>query len=322
MRPHRRRLSAALACALAVQAVFVATPLLAETFAGTYAPVAEQVADGIWVVRGADAEIRFDNGGAIANSVFIATDAGTVLVDPGPSLAYGKALAALAREVAGKPVVRVYVTHLHPDHGFGAAAFAPAIVHALPATRHDIERDGAGFSDAFYRMLADWMVGTGVVVPQGDVTEGTAEIGGRKLQLFAMAGHSGGDLVILDERTGTLIAGDLVFHDRAPSTPHADIAGWLAALDRLEALPKRTVVPGHGPVDTGGTSIAQTRDWLAWLRASLRQAVVEGKNMNEAGAMPIPARFAAMKVARYELQRSVSHFYPALEAEVFPEVGR
>jgi len=322
MTTPRRGIVAAIACAIATPAAMIAAPVLAETFAGTYAPRAEAVAEGIWVVRGADEDIRFTNGGAIANSVLIATGAGTVLVDPGPSLSYGKALAALAQQVTGKPVVRVYVTHLHPDHGFGAAAFAPAIVHVLPATRHDIERDGAGFSDAFYRMLADWMAGTTIVVPQGDVTEGTTEIGGRTLRMFAMDGHSGGDLVILDERTGTLIAGDLVFHDRAPSTPHADIENWLAALDRLDALPKKVVIPGHGPVESTGASIAQTRDWLTWLRASLRQAVASGQDMGEAGAMPIPERFSAMKVARYELQRSVSHFYPRLEAEIFPEVGR
>lgn len=293
----------------------------AEQFAGTYDPQAEEVADGVWMVRGADEPIAFSNGGAIANSVIIATDDGAVVVDPGPSLSYGRAIRALAERVTGKPVVRVYVTHLHPDHSFGAGAFDARSVHALPTTRHDLERDGEGFSDALFRVLADWMKGTTVVMPQGDVTAGEVVIGGRKLRLLALDGHSGGDLAILDEATGTLIVGDLVFHDRAPATPHANLNGWLAALDRLDAVPHDRVIPGHGPLDSGNIAIAQTRDWLTWLQGMLSDAVLSGKDMSEAGAAPIPARFADMKVARYELQRSVSHFYPGLEAKLLPMVG-
>jgi len=295
--------------------------LRAEEFASGYAPQALRAADGIWIVRGRDEPIAFGNGGAIANSVLIATDAGTLIVDPGPSLAYGKALSALSRQVTGAGAARVYVTHLHPDHSFGSGAFDPAIVHALPSTRRELAENADGFSDAMYRMLVDWMSGTSIVLPLGDAGEGDVDIGGRTLRLLALNGHSHGDLALLDKATGTLIAGDLLFHDRAPATPHADIDGWLAALDVLEAVPAARIVPGHGPLDTGGTSIAQTREWLTWLRASLREAVLSGKDMSEAGAMAIPERFSSMKVARYELQRSVSHFYPGLEAQLLPRIG-
>ena len=43
--------------------------------------------------------------------------------------------------------------------------------------------------------------------------------------------------------------------------------------------------------------------------------------MTEAGEVPIPPRFTSLKAARYELQRSVSHFYPALEAELLPRIS-
>ena len=74
------------------------------------------MADGLWLLRGADAPIARENGGAIANIAILATDAGAVLVDAGPSLRYGQQLAALAKKLTGKSVARVYVTHLHPDH--------------------------------------------------------------------------------------------------------------------------------------------------------------------------------------------------------------
>jgi quinoprotein relay system zinc metallohydrolase 1 len=293
----------------------------AQGFAGTYAPEATAIGDGIWLVRGADAELAFDNGGAIANIIVMATAAGAILVDTGPSLGYGEALGALVRRLTGGPVAQVYITHLHPDHSFGSGAFPAAAIHALPATRADLERDGSGFSDALYRMLHGWMTGTEVVLPRGDAAEGEVVVGDRTLRLFALSGHSAGDLALLDVATGTLIAGDLVFHDRAPATPHADFAGWQAALDRLAAIPHRQLVPGHGPLCREGRGIAQTRDWLTWLERTLRGAVAQGLDMAEAARLPIPDRFAGMAAARYELTRSISHFYPRLEAELLPRIG-
>lgn len=300
--------------------IFAPVTARAEQFAGTYAPEAIPIGDGIWMVPGANEGLESANGGAIANSIIMASDAGAIVVDSGPSLGFGLALAALAKRVTGRSPARVYITHLHPDHSFGSAAFAGAGIHALPATRTDLERDGAGFSDAMYRLLHGWMAGTELVLPQAIVPEGAVTFGGRTLTLLALSGHSAGDLAILDEASETLIAGDLVFHDRAPTTPHADLAQWHAALGRLAAFPHRQCVPGHGPLDRSGAAIAQTCDWLEWLESSLREAVASGLDMAEAANLPIPARFAAMALARYELTRSVSHLYPRLEAELLPRI--
>ena len=47
------------------------------------------------MVRGADAPILFDNGGMIANSAIIATDAGAVLFDPGDARLMPESVEAL-----------------------------------------------------------------------------------------------------------------------------------------------------------------------------------------------------------------------------------
>lgn len=313
MRIARREVLAGLA------ACTVAGSARAQSY--SYAIKPEPIADGLWVVRGADEAIGPASGGAIANIAILATSVGTVLVDCGPSLRYGKALKAAAEGLTGKPVVRVYLTHLHPDHIYGAGAFDRSIVAATPVLAKLLEIEGAGFSDGMYRLLGDWMRGT-EFVPPGRVLDADHEVfGERRLDLLALSGHSPADLAIMDAASGTLIAGDLVFHDRAPSTPHADLAKWRASLDRLKAVPHQRVVPGHGPLDpTPVAAIDQTRDWLDWLGGALEAAVANGLDAVEAGNMPIPPRFASLKTARYELQRSVSHFFATIEEEELPRI--
>lgn len=307
--------------------------LLAAAFAGLAAPAIgqvlsyrldpEKIGEGLWVIRGTDAPIERANGGAIANITLMATDAGAVLVDAGPSLRYGEALQGLAKQLTGKPVARVYLTHLHPDHTYGDAAFPPAKIAATPGLIADLQANGGGFADGMYRLLGDWMRGSELHIPGHSVTAPEETVGGRVLRMLPLAGHSANDLAIVDVATGTLMAGDLVFHDRAPSTPHADLPAWRKSLETLTTTPHRGLVPGHGPYDPAGTAaIAQTRDWLDWLEAALTKSVADGLDMVEAGTQPIPARFAGMQAARYELERSVAHLYPRLEEAILPRIDQ
>lgn len=299
----------------------LALPVRAADFAYSIRP--EAIGDGIWMVRGADAAIQRENGGAIANLAILATNRGTLLIDCGPSLRYGRALKAVAEKLTGKPVTHILFTHLHPDHGFAAGAFPKAQLSTTAPGAAEIEANARGYSDGMYRLLGDWMRGTEVVVPRGDAVAGETVIDGRRLTLLALSGHSPSDLAVVDAASGILVAGDLVFHDRAPSTPDADFPQWRRALGQLRETPHGGLLPGHGPFDPGGTaSIDQTRDWIDWLDEALRDAVRRGLDMVEAGELPIPPRFARLSAARYELQRSVSHFYPRLEEALLTRIDR
>ncbi|RVT93029.1 quinoprotein relay system zinc metallohydrolase 1 [Sphingomonas crocodyli] len=280
------------------------------------------IGDGIWIVRGADAPIDRNNGGAIANLTIIATPVGAVLIDCGPSLRYG-ALRKMIEALTGKAVVRIYITHVHPDHLYGDGAFDIDMIAATQAQIEDFTAEAKRFNDGMYRLLGDWMRGTEAVIPRHVLTGEVEDFGGRRIRLLPLAGHSAADLALLDEASGTLIAGDLVFHNRAPSTPNADLAKWRASLDTLKALKHRQVVPGHGPFDRSpAAAIDQTRDWIDWIEATIDQAVRDGLGPVEAGNLPLPPRFAAMAAARYELQRSVSHFYAAAEERLVARIDR
>ena len=65
--------------ALLLAGLLTPAAAFAEKFAGKYNPVAEQIADGLWMVRGTDEAIAFANGGAIANNGKLAAGVGLVL---------------------------------------------------------------------------------------------------------------------------------------------------------------------------------------------------------------------------------------------------
>ena len=167
-----------------------------------------------------------------------------------------------------------------------------------------------------YRLNGDWMRDTEVVVPERALAAGRQRIGGRDVELRALGGHTVADLVVIDHDSGTVYAADLLFHDRTPTTPHADIARWLAALDTLEGLPARRWVPGHGEPATDLAPLRQTRDYLGWLAQTIRAGAESGQDMTELFQTPIPPRFAGLALVNEEFRRSVVHLFPAAERAV------
>ncbi|WP_175253106.1 quinoprotein relay system zinc metallohydrolase 1 [Pseudomonas sp. BMW13] len=282
-----------------------------------------QIAEGVWLVEGSTDNFAAENGGNIVNVGFIETAAGVVVIDTGPSRRYGEALRQRIEQVTGKPLLRVLLTHHHPDHVLGNQAFSDVPIAALPGTTRLLAEQGDAMAENMYRLVGDWMRGTEVVLPSEALEEGELEIGGRRLRLLALRGHTGADLAILDERSGVLFAGDLLFYQRALTTPNSPgLDVWLADLDRLEALPWRQIVPGHGPLATDAAPFVQMRDYLGWLDGVLRQGAEQGAEMNELIRAPIPERFAGVSLSRYELIRSVSHLYPRYERNAMGRVDR
>ncbi|MFZ6049308.1 quinoprotein relay system zinc metallohydrolase 1 [Pseudomonas sp. CR3202] len=280
-----------------------------------------QIAEGTWLLEGSTDNFDKANGGNIVNTGFIVTDAGVVVIDTGPSRAYGQAMRRAIAGVTDQPVSLVLLTHHHPDHVLGNQAFAGAPIAALAGTRTLLEEQGDAMAENMYRLVGDWMRGTEVVLPNEVLEPGVREIGGHRLRLLALRGHTGADLAVLDERTGVLFAGDLVFYQRALTTPNSPgLDAWLADLDSLEQLPWKTLVPGHGPISQDPAPFAQMRDYLDWLDGLLKEAALKGEEMNEVIRSPIPERFASVSLNRYELIRSVSHLYPKYELQRMPRV--
>ncbi|PKO50185.1 MAG: MBL fold metallo-hydrolase, partial [Betaproteobacteria bacterium HGW-Betaproteobacteria-21] len=272
-----------------------------------------RIADGVYVLIGRTEDFSLANGGNIVNTGFVVGTQGVVVIDTGSSRRYGEQMRAAIARITPLPVVLVINTHHHPDHFLGNQAFAVDTLAALPETIRAIETEGPGFLDNMYRLNGDWMRATEVVVPRRALAAGRINAGGRELKLIALGGHTVADLVVLDHASGTLFAADLVFNGRAPTTPHADITQWLQALDRLEQISFRQLVPGHGEVAADTAPIADTRRYLRWLAQTIRDGAEQGLDMTEMLALPVPATHAELAEVASEYRRSITHLYPAAE---------
>lgn len=249
------------------------------------APRIDEVAPGVFVRRGPDAEASAANLGGIANIGFVIGRDAVLVTDPGGSLADGAWLRAEIRARTERPIRHVVMSHVHPDHAFGAGAFledAPAFVgHARLA--EELAVRGDFYRERLAAVLGPENVGPVVLPDRAVGPEGvTIALGGRSLLLHAHApAHTRSDLSMLDPDAGLLFPADLVFVGRVPSLD-GSLAGWLAELDALEALGATAVVPGHGPgLVAPAAAIGPMRRYLTTLRDDVRRAIAEGRTIPE-----------------------------------------
>lgn len=282
--------------------------------------VPREVAAGLWMIEGETGGFARENGGAIVNIALLETRDGAVVIDTGSTAAMGAEIRAFADQRLGG-VAQVLITHHHPDHWFGNSAFADRPILALPETAARCRRFAQDFAEALYAILGPAMAGTRAVFPTAEIGAGDLELGGRRLRLMALAGHTQADLALTDLGSGVLIAGDLVFLGRAPSLPDADIEAWLGALDHLGALGAEFVLPGHGAFHRGHQGIRETRDFLLAIRGRLALAAHSGLSPVEAmAAGPVP-EYAGLGAQPGEYLRSVAQRWSGFEQEALPLVG-
>ena len=229
--------------------------------------------------RGLDEDATAANQDAIANIGFVVGARTVAVIDPGGSRDDGEQLRAAIRAVTAKPISHVVLTHFHPDHVFGAVAFADDQPHFVG---HAAMLPRLVSRGEFYRNALADLLG---IEPAGDyakpdlLVEGTLtlDLGDRPLRLQAYpTAHTDNDLTVLDEATATLWTGDLVFTDRVPALD-GSILGWLAAIDALRTVPARRAIPGHGrlPAAWPGALEPQAR-YLSLVAQQVRAIIAEG----------------------------------------------
>ena len=293
-----------------IRALSLVFLLAAPAQAGDYALAPEEIADGVYVLWGRQEPMTADNGANICNTAFIVGADSVLVVDAGPSAAYAEQLLAAIARVTDKPVSHVAITHHHQDHSLGLGAFNARGARTLmtPNAAELLARDGAALLAMTATLVgADWMAGTAVARPTELIPDPRMiDIGGRLIHIGPLEyGHTPGDMTVMDVATGTLLAGDLVFIERAATVPHADIPTWLDNIDRIAPLDWRRLVPGHGPLVTERARLDPLRAYLSYLDKFSRASHARGDSPAETLMVPLPARFAALAVVEREFQRSI-----------------
>ena len=242
----------------------------------------KEVVPGVFMRHGVDADATAQNLDAIANIGFIVGGESVLVTDSGGSLADGQWLRAQIKARTDKPIRYVVISHVHPDHAFGAGAFVedkPTFVgHAkLP--------DALRMRGAYYKKELGDIIGADkvgpVVVPTKLIADKDQIDLGSRIITFKAHGpaHTDCDLSMLDTTSGLLLPADLLFVNRVPSLD-GSLLGWLKELDVLAAMKATRAVPGHGPVIVDfAPSAAALRSYLLDLRDGVR------KEINGAGSI-------------------------------------
>ena len=246
----------------------------------------EGIAPGVYLHQGVTVDFTDPRHDDIANIGFIVGAKCVAVLDTGGSVKIGDSLRSAIRDITDLPVCYVINTHVHFDHVLGNLAFAgdnPEFIgHAGLADAMEASR--AFFLKEFSAELGGSPSEKSVIGPSRGVRESMAlDLGGRKLLLTAWpAAHTHADLTVLDEQSGTLWAGDLLFREHLPVLD-GSLKGWLTVIKTLKTIAVKKIIPGHGPPGDSWVEVSTAQEnYLNNLLQETRKAIAGGVFMEDA----------------------------------------
>lgn len=245
-----------------------------------------EIAPGIFVHNGVQQDASPANDDAIANIGFIVGKEAVAVIDPGGSYREGAELRAAIRDRTALPIRYVIMTHVHPDHIFGAAAFRNDHPDFIGHTRLPgaLAERGAYYLRRLHEAIGSEADGSEVVPPNLLVSDRLKlDLGSRRLVVWAHGpAHTDSDLTIFDEKTSTFWLADLLFVDRIPVID-GSLVGWLSELQKMTAIAAARAVPGHGPVSVPWPQAAEReRRYLEAVARDTRAAIKAGIDIADA----------------------------------------
>lgn len=244
-----------------------------------------EVAPGVFAHLGRIEEPDQTNRGDVSNIGFVVGENSVAVVDSGSALWMGEAIWRAIQAHTDKPVSHVILTHMHPDHVFGARFFRDATIvghQTLPRALIDRREN---YLESLQRLIgAAAFVGTDI--PEVTVTVDASmkiDLGARVLSLRAWpTAHTGSDVTVMDDTTETLFTGDLVFHQHTPALD-GSLRGWQQVLNDLSEMNISQIVPGHGgPVLPWPAASDDLMRYLDVLAHDTTTAISKGERLGDA----------------------------------------
>lgn len=315
---------------LALVLVLLQTGAHARTGAEPAPLKMSQVAPGVYVQFGAQEDWQPSNAGNVANIGFIVGSRCVAVIDTGGSLQVGRRLRVAVAQTTRLPVCYVIITHAHPDHVLGNAAFVetlgasppsgkrerPAFVgHVkLPAALSARERY---YLNALRRDFGQTPGPDAIVYPTMTVDKTIdLDLGGRTITLHAWpTAHTDHDLTVYDRSTKTLFLSDLLFVRHIPVLD-GKLRGWLAVMEELRRFDAALVVPGHGPASSAWLDAMKTQEqYLQTLLRETKSAIKAGVTIQQAAERVAQEAAKSWLLAGSYHRRNVTAAYAELEWE-------
>jgi len=210
-----------------------------------------------------------------ANSTFLVTSEGILVVDTGLNEQEGRKLLAEIRKISAQPVRFIVNTHYHPDHRGGNSAVGPDAT--VISTVFTLSRKMAGAANNSGERI-------------GFTDKIALYLGGHTVEIyFPGPAHTLGDAVVYFPQEHAIATSDLFLNGSCPAMDEGDMENWIMALDSILNLPIDAVVPGHFDL-AGKEQLRHFRNYLAELRdqvsamfrahASLKQ-VLKGLDLHK-----------------------------------------
>jgi glyoxylase-like metal-dependent hydrolase (beta-lactamase superfamily II) len=203
----------------------------------------------IWHVRGRDRDMLVDSG------------MGVVSLTEWVPLVTERPLEAVA-------------SHTHFDHIGSHHEFASRLVHRAEAdllaapTRANTLADPYVTDEIFHTLPPEPYRSTTYAVRAAPATRllddgDVIDLGNRHFEVIHTPGHSPGGIALWEAATGVLFSGDILYDGPLiEDTYHADSAAYIRSMQRLQALPARTVHGGHFKSFGGERYRELILDWL------------------------------------------------------------
>lgn len=258
--------------------LFIANPVFSAE------PEVVKLADGVYVFIGKE---------GAANSGFVVTNEGVVVIDTQGPKDLTLLLKKKIRETTDKPIIYAINTHYHGDHTYGNQYFKPAleglyqgevgeIISHENTKKNLIEKDKQQ-REQFKKFFGEnTLEGFELTLPTKTFKDTLSlRVGGKTMELAYLGrGHTDGDIIVYLPIERIMFGGDLLYKERLPWLGDAYISDWIETLKKLKNFDAGVYVPGHGNIGNIDM-LFSLQQYLVDLQAEVKKYIKKGKTIDE-----------------------------------------